>query len=93
MSDDGALLKNLAGGGIGATVLGVAIFFYRFFQKRGCRSKSGCISFEVSTPHEGSTKEEHFHIEIPPTRTPVPSVEPTVLNNPEVIPPKENVAS
>jgi len=91
MSDDSALLKNLAGGGIGATVLGACFLLYRFFQKRSCKSKSGCVSFEMSTPHESNTKQEHFHIEIPTTRTPVPSlqIEATVLN----LDVKENVAT
>ena len=88
MSDEGMLWKNLAGGGIGATVLGCVFLVYKIFQKRGCKSKSGCITFEVSTP-----KEDHFHIEIPPTRTPVPSLEPTVLANPEIVGIKENVSS
>jgi hypothetical protein len=72
MSDD-TLLKNLAGGGIGATVLGSIFLLYKCLQKRGLKSKSGCISFELTTPHD-IQQQEHFHIEIPTSRTPIPSV-------------------
>lgn len=85
-TEPSVLLENLAGGGIGATVLGVCIIFYKMFQKRGCHSKSGCISVDVSTPHDLKQR-EHFIVDVPTTRTPVPSLnlneEATVSNQKE----------
>ena len=82
MSDD-TLLKNFAGGGIGAVVLGVIYMGYKCFQGRNCKSHSGCIDIQVSSPHK--EKQEHFVVEVPPARTPVSSLEATaVLDNPEL---------
>ena len=71
MSDD-TLLKNFAGGGIGAIVLGVAYMGYKCLQGRNCHSHSGCIDIKVSSPHK---EKEHFVVDVPPARTPAPSVE------------------
>lgn len=85
MSDD-TLLKNFAGGGIGAVVLGVVYVGYKCFQGRNCKSHSGCIDIQVSSPHK---EKEHFTVDVPPARTPSPSLEATptaiVLDNPELL--------
>lgn len=80
MSDD-TLLKNFAGGGIGAVVIGALYLSYKCFQGRNCHSRSGCIDIQVSSPHK---EKDHFTVEIPPARTPVSSLEATALDNPEL---------
>lgn len=90
-----SLLTSLAGGGIGAGVVACGILLLKCLQGRRISSKSGCISFEVSSPHNTpQARAEHFTLELAPTRTPVPSldVKATVLSHPEIVH-KENVAT
>jgi hypothetical protein len=79
MSDGFSMLQGLAGGGVGAVVLGSLFLLYKCFQGRSCHSKSGCISLDLSSPKgKGESFEhtnQHYAHEIPTARTPAPSLE------------------
>jgi hypothetical protein len=70
---DANFLMNLAGGGIGACVLGVSFMLYKCFNNiRRCHSKSGCIDINIDN---ATPKRNEVNDSFQPPRTPVPSLE------------------
>jgi len=76
MSDGFSMLQGLAGGGIGACVLGCSFILYKCCQGRKCHSKSGCIDINI----DNATPKRNISDSFYPPRTPVPSLEVKVDN-------------